>query len=322
MKFSAAISFAFVFLPALKHVSAHSVRHLSLRANGNNGGNGNNGNGGGDPQTSLTLDPKVIAAGFANNGQDVPTAGQVPSLTSKNNFINFCLTVPNQQITNGKQIAAGSCNPAPMGSIPSSAKMPSAKFTNPKNGDTIPANTAFTISMAINNLETGNFVNAEENYFAAPQQLNGDGVIVGHSHVVVETLQALDQTTPNDPTKFAFFKGLNDAAQGGILSASVAAGLPAGVYRLCSINTAANHQPALVPIAQHGSLDDCVYFTASAGGAAAANNASATGAAATDIATVSAPSVASSSTTGAAPSASAGASTGNGRNHGGKNGQH
>jgi len=115
---------------------------------------------------------------------------------------------------------------------------------------------------------------------------------------------------------------LNDAAQGGILSASVAAGLPAGAYRLCSINTAANHQPALVPIAQHGSLDDCVYFTASAGGAAAANNASATGAAATDIATVTAPSVAASSTTGAAPSASAGASTGNGRNHGGKNGQH
>jgi len=320
MKFSAAISFAFVFLPAL-NVSAHSVRHLSLRANGNNGGNGNNGNGGGDPQTSLTLDPAIIASGFANNGQDVPTAGQVPSLTSKNNFINFCLTVPNQQITNGKQIAAGSCNPAPMGSIPSSAKMPSAKFTNPKNGDTIPANAAFTISMAINNLATGNFVNAEENYFAAPQQLNGDGLIVGHSHVVVETLQALDQTTPNDPTKFAFFKGLNDAAQGGILSASVAAGLPAGAYRLCSINTAANHQPALVPIAQHGSLDDCVYFTASVGGAAAANNASpttsTTGAAATDTA-----SIAASSTTGAAASASAGSSTGNGRNHGGKNGQH
>lgn len=60
--------------------------------------------------------------------------------------------------------------------------------------------------MAINNLETGNFVNAEANYFAAPQQLNAQGLIIGHSHVVVETLQALDQTTPNDPTKFAFFK--------------------------------------------------------------------------------------------------------------------
>jgi hypothetical protein len=52
---------------------------------------------------------------------------------------------------------------------------------------------------------------------------------------------------------------LNDAAKGGVLSTSVAAGLPAGSYRLCSINSAANHQPVLAPIAQHGSLDDCVY---------------------------------------------------------------
>ena len=84
--------------------------------------------------------------------------------------------------------------------------MPSAKFQNPKNGDTIPANQAFTISMAIQNLETGNFVNAQQNYFAAPQQLNGQGQIIGHSHVVVEQLTALDQTTPTNPTKFAFFK--------------------------------------------------------------------------------------------------------------------
>jgi len=318
MKFSTAISFAFVILPALK-ASAHSIPQLSRRQNDNNGGNGNNG--GGDPQTSLTLDPRVIASGFANNGQDVPAAGQVASLTSKNNFINFCLTVPNQQITNGKQNAAGSCNPAPMGSIPSSAKMPSAKFTNPKNGDTIPANQAFTISMAINNLETGNFVNAQENYFSAPQQLNGQGIIIGHSHVVVETLQALDQTTPNDPTKFAFFKGLNDAAQGGILTASVTAGLPAGAYRLCSINTAANHQPAVVPIAQHGSLDDCVYFTASAGGAVAATNSSSTAASPT-VADSGASTAA--STAASANAGSATATGGNGRgqgSRGGRNGQ-
>lgn len=38
-------------------------------------------------------------------------------------------------------------------------------------------------------------------------------------------------------------------------------GLAEGAYRLCSINTAANHQPAIVPVAQHGSLDDCVYVS-------------------------------------------------------------
>lgn len=139
--------------------------------------------------------------------------------------------------------------------------MPSAKFTNPKNGDTIAANTAFTISMAISGMETGHFVNADENYFSAPQQLNAGGQIVGHSHVVVETLTALDQTTPTNPKVFAFFKGLNAAAANGILTADVTNGLPAGVYKVSSINTAANHQPVLVPIAQHGSLDDAVYVS-------------------------------------------------------------
>jgi len=234
----------------------------------------------GDAQSSTTLDPKVIATGFENDGQDVPTAGQVSSLTSSNNFINFCLTVPNLPITNGKQITTGSCNPAPMGSIPSTDNMPSSKFTIPKNGDSIPENTAFTITMAVANFQTGAFVNAQENYFAAPQQLNGQGQIIGHSHVVVEQLTSLDQTTPTDPKKFAFFKGLNAAAVNGLLTADVTAGLPAGFYKVSSINTAANHQPVLVPIAQHGSLDDVSYFTVTASGAAAASSVASSAAAA------------------------------------------
>lgn len=227
-----------------------------------------------DAQTSLTLDPAVIMKGLAQDGQETPEAGQVPSLTSTNNFINFCLTQPNLPLTNGQQVTTGSCNQTPMGVIVASSKMPSAKFTNPKNGDTVAANQAFTISMAISNLETGNFVNAQANYFAAPSQVNSDGVLVGHSHVVVEQLQALDQTTPTDPTKFAFFKGLNAAAQNGVLTADVTSGLPAGFYRLASINTASNHQPALVAVAQHGSLDDAVYFTVSDNGAASNSTAS------------------------------------------------
>jgi len=196
-----------------------------------------------------------------NNGQAVQEPGQVASLTSGNNFINFCATVPQQPITNGKQITTGSCNPAPMGSIPAVTNMPSAKFVFPTNQGTVQANVAFNISMAVSGFETGNFVNAQQNYFAAPQQLNAQGQIIGHSHVVIEAISSLTQTTPTDPTKFAFFKGLNAAAVGGILTANVPTGLPAGTYKMSSINTAANHQPALVPVAQHGSLDDAVYFT-------------------------------------------------------------
>jgi len=131
--------------------------------------------------------------------------GQVASLTSTNNFINFCLTVPNLPITNGQQIQAGSCNPAPIGVIPSVDNMPSAKFVFPKNGQSVPANQAFTMQLSIKNLVTGNFVNAQKNYFAAPQQLQG-GVIKGHSHAVIEKLTALDQTTPTNPREFVFFK--------------------------------------------------------------------------------------------------------------------
>jgi hypothetical protein len=272
-----------------------------------------------DAQTSSALDPAVIAKGFANNGQGTPTAGQVASLTSTNNFINFCLTVPKLPLTNGQQITTGSCNPAPMGILPSNANMPSAKFVFPANGATIKENTEFTIQMAIQNMETGNFVNAEENYFAAPQQLNGQGQIIGHSHVVVETLSALDQTTPTNPLKFAFFKGLNAAAVKGVLTADVTAGLPAGFYKLSSINTAANHQPVLVPVAQHGSLDDAVYFTVNANGQGASNSTAAAGAAGAAGAAAGAANTGAGAA-GAAAGAAGGAAAGAGAANTGKNG--
>ncbi|KAJ7596612.1 hypothetical protein C8J56DRAFT_816427 [Mycena floridula] len=223
-----------------------------------------NGSGAGDsdPQTSLTLDPRVISKGFNNDGQDVPTAGQVASRTSVNNFINDCLNSPNLPLTNGQQITTGSCNNAPIGVIPSSDKMPSAKFAVPVNGDTIPANQAFTVTLNAKNIQLGNFVNAKENYFAAPQRVNDQGLIIGHTHIVIEQLSSLKQTDPTDPTKFAFFKGVDDAAVNGAVQVPVAAGVPAGPYRMCTINSSANHQPVIVPIAQHGSLDDCIYFTA------------------------------------------------------------
>lgn len=148
-----------------------------------------------------------------------------------------------------------------MGAIPATTAMPSSKFQFPTNGAVIKSNTAFTISMAITNMQTGFFVNAQENYFSAPQQLNAQGQIQGHSHVVVEAIDSLTSTKVTDPNVFAFFKGLNNPAQNGVLTADVTNGLPAGTYRLASINTAANHQPVLGPIAQHGSFDDMVFVS-------------------------------------------------------------
>ena len=202
----------------------------------------------------------MIATGFLKDGQEVPTPGQVASLTSPNNFINFCATVPDKPIMNGQQIKTGACNPAPMGVIAGTSNMPTSKFVEPRNFATIKANTAFTVQMAVSHLDVGHFTNAASTYFAAPQQVNAAGDIVGHTHFVIELLPGgLAQTTPGDANVFAFFKGINTAAVNGVVSTDVTAGLPVGDYKLASINSAANHQPVLVTVAQHTSLDDMIY---------------------------------------------------------------
>jgi hypothetical protein len=135
---------------------------------------------------------------------------------------------------------------------------PSAKFNSPKNFDTIPANTAFTIALQVQNLDTGTFTDAANAYFGAPQQLV-NGIIKGHSHVTVQQMTSLDSTDPLDPKTFSFFKGLNEAADNGVLTTTVTSGLPAGVYRISSISAAANHQEVVGPVAQRGSFNDAIY---------------------------------------------------------------
>lgn len=215
-----------------------------------------------DPQTSLTLDPRVISSNFEQDGTANGTAGQEPSLTSSNNFINFCLIVGiNTPLTNGQQFKGGSCNSAPMGVLASSANMPSSKFVNPKNLDAVKAHTTFQIKLAISHLEAGHFTNPETTYYGAPQRLNPGGDIYGHIHFVIEKLSSIASTQPSDPTKFVFFKGADTGAdREGNVSVNMTGGLPEGVYKLSSISTSANHVPVLVSVAQHGALDDQVYF--------------------------------------------------------------
>lgn len=106
---------------------------------------------------------------------------------------------------NGAQVKTGSCNPTPMGDLVPFANLPASKFTNPKNMDTIAANQAFTITMAVKNIQMGNFVNPATNYYSAPQQIQ-NGQVVGHSHFVIEKIDSLTSTQVTDPTTFAFFK--------------------------------------------------------------------------------------------------------------------
>jgi hypothetical protein len=216
---------------------------------------------------STTLSANAIQSGSFNNGQEETgaEAGEATSLTSTNNFINNCA---GKTLTNGLQITTGSCNGITMGDIPAKTNMVSTIILNPpQGGAAIPSDTTFNITLQTANLVAGSFTNADATYYAAPQFLSG-GSIVGHTHVTVQDLGAnLNPTAALDATQFAFFKGINDAGNGkGLLSAEVTGGLPAGNYRVCTLASASNHQPVLMPVAQRGSSDDCTKFVVSGSG--------------------------------------------------------
>ncbi|KAH7413370.1 hypothetical protein BKA64DRAFT_719281 [Cadophora sp. MPI-SDFR-AT-0126] len=211
-------------------------------------------------QTCLAANALQTASGKTGQeaGTDGIKPGQAPSATDNANFINFC---SGQTITNGLQLTAGSCNGIPMGKIPASKNMITAMITNPQIGDKVPADTTFNISVQTQHLNAGFFVNPTTNYYTAPQDLDQNGDIIGHCHVTVQDIGSLKSTTPPDPTTFAFFKGIDDAGNGqGLLQATVTDGLPAGVYRVCTMIAARNHQPVNMPVAQRGAQDDCTKF--------------------------------------------------------------
>jgi transcription initiation factor TFIID subunit 15 len=159
------------------------------------------------------------------------------------------------------QIKTGSCNGIPMGKIPSQDNMITAVITNPKVGVKVPSDTTFNIEVQTQHLTAGKFTNPTTNYYTAPQDLDAKGDIIGHCHVTVQDIGDMQAVNPPDPKNFAFFKGIDDAGNGqGLLKAVVTDGLPVGIYRVCTMISAANHQPVNMPVAQRGAQDDCTKF--------------------------------------------------------------
>jgi hypothetical protein len=163
-----------------------------------------------------------------------------------------------------------------MGDIPAKTSMVSGIIIFPpqQQAAVVQEGTTFNITVQTANLVAGSFTNAAASYYSAPQQLVG-GKVQGHTHVTVQDLgKSLNPTQALDATQFAFFKGINDAGNGqGLLTATVTDGLPAGNYRVCTMSSASNHQPVLMPIAQRGAQDDCTKFVV--GGQGGTENAAA-----------------------------------------------
>ncbi|KAH9812129.1 hypothetical protein DFH28DRAFT_417775 [Melampsora americana] len=218
-----------------------------------------------DPQNSLNLSPQAVQAASKNPGKEKPE--QAPSLTSPNNFINFCISgagkLGNAVIMNGAQTKkANTCNGIPMGMIPAPDKTPSLRIFSPKNMDTVPAKKTFNILIGVKNLDAGHFTAPLETYYSAPTQLNGAAIVIGHTHVVAQRIDSLTSTSILDPLKFAFFKGIDTGVdKDGKLKAEVKDGLEKGVYRLSTMTAGSNHQPIGLALAQHDSIDDMIYIT-------------------------------------------------------------
>jgi transcription initiation factor TFIID subunit 15 len=130
-----------------------------------------------------------------------------------------------------------------MGDLPAQSNMVSAIITSPKFGQVLGKNESFDISVQYANLAAGVFTNPTTTYFAAPQQLDDSGNVIGHSHVTVQNIGALNPSTPPDAQTFDFFLGIDDDGNGqGLLTAAVDTGLLPGTYRVCTITSASNHQ--------------------------------------------------------------------------------
>ena len=71
------------------------------------------------------------------------------------------------------------------------------------------------------------------------------------SQVTVQDLGSAKPTNTADARDFVFFKGVDDDGNGaGELTVNVANGLPPGFYRICTMSSAQNHQPVIMPKAQ------------------------------------------------------------------------
>ncbi|OAV99628.1 hypothetical protein PTTG_25231 [Puccinia triticina 1-1 BBBD Race 1] len=233
---------------------------------GDGGGQRGGGGGGNNADKNQCLVQGAIQNGAFTDGK--PTGAQSPSLTSPNNFINFCLTsfgkVGGAEIMNGKQLEKKpGCNGIVMGMVPDQNHMPSCKFIKPKNLDEIPAKKPFTITLKVRNIVLGVFTNPKNTYLQGPVQLDPETKsVLGHTHVVIQPINSLDSTDVPDPTVLVFFKGVDGPAKKEEVIVDVKDGLEPGFYRISTITTAANHQPISSPVARRSIYDDIIYVTA------------------------------------------------------------
>ncbi|KAI9218581.1 hypothetical protein BC828DRAFT_399500 [Blastocladiella britannica] len=140
--------------------------------------------------------------------------------------------------------------------------MVSSIILSPASGATIKASSDVTVAVRTQGMNLGFFEDPNTRYYTSPQTLDKQGNIEGHQHVTVQALGNA-QAPPNPQTQaLAFFKGLDQATNNGILSVTIPAGtLKPGLTRICTMTGTRGHQAVLMPVARRGAQDDCIRVT-------------------------------------------------------------
>jgi len=222
-----------------------------------------------------SLDPRSHNGEIAQGNANDPVTPGIEFFARDPPFpvVDFCAN-SGQKPTNDTQILEGSCSSTPLGTILNAEKFPSALFISPQNGQTIRGDQNNTIQIKFNNLKTGFFDDALNNYYGVPFTTDPTtGNLQGHSHVAVDDLG--DGKTPPDANNKVFFKGLNEDGGGeNILSVVVPADkLHTGIARFCSMIGGRGHAPPTLSLIQMGSIDDCVRVNVVGGTGAVADKA-------------------------------------------------
>jgi len=240
------------------------------------------GNGNDDPNTSLTLLASLVQSNNAFTGLEPgqngsTTAGIDAVSTSINNYINFCAS-SSKPPSNGLQISTGSCMVAPIGDLPDISNAGSIKFNSPKNGDTIPSNTNFTVTLNVKNLVLGRFGNPDMRYMMEPCGLDpATGFQLGHTHYIAQKVASLADTTPLNTKQPDFFVGMKGNLDANGQVSVLVTGLSAGIYRMGTLTSCNTHQVMNLPVATRGLIEDVVYVTVADGATASSGNNANTG---------------------------------------------
>ncbi|KAH0593598.1 hypothetical protein MHUMG1_08736 [Metarhizium humberi] len=249
---------------------------------GQNGGNNQIGGGNGQEQQSLTLSRNSLQR--TPNGLKNADAGTDEALHMYDQDEDRVATILTYLTV--------------MGEVPAPEKMATVVFSQPRLCGNISPKDGMKISAVYRNINLGTFTNPQNTYNGNPQRLDGNGVVIGHSHVTCHLmendelqgaapiaaaayLQDRERAKANNngaPQKTCFkgFNGEGQKAGGGLtridLDLECGTNLAQGCWTCSTMTGASTHQAAIMGNADRPAQDAGIDNGINGGGNRGSNN--------------------------------------------------